>query len=62
MKPAGGAGGVVSHWSQVLIQENGASGVVKALSPAGPQVGGTERRQSSVKLMLRRPAAPAVSV
>src|SRR5206468_12901137 len=62
MYPAGGAGGVASHSSQVLIQENGASGVVKALSPAGPQVGGAERRQSSVKLMLRRPAAAAVSV
>src|SRR5207249_403693 len=62
MNPAGGAGSVASHTSQLLIQENGASGVVKALSPAGPQVGGFERRQSSVKLMLRRPATAAVKV
>src|SRR5881392_1529518 len=62
MNPAGGAGAVASHWSQLLIQENGARGVVKALNPVGdaaPQVGGTERRQSSVKLMLRRPGPAA---
>src|SRR5439155_1630135 len=62
MNPAGGAGGVASHWSQVLTKENGASGVVKALNPVGdaaPQVAGTERRQSSVKLMLRRPGPAA---
>src|SRR5439155_20315168 len=62
MNPAGGAGGVASHWSQVLMKENGASGVVKALNPVGdgaPQVGGTERRQASGKLVLRRPGPAA---
>src|SRR5439155_17567055 len=62
MAPAGGAGGVASHWSQVLMKENGASGVVKALNPVGdgaPQVGGTERRQASGKLVLRRPGPAA---
>src|SRR5438552_2924838 len=61
MAPAGGAGGVASHRSQVLMKELGSSGVVKVLKPM-PQVGGTRTRQSSVKLMLRRPGAAAVRV
>src|SRR6266576_3592802 len=61
MAPAGGAGGVASHRSQVLMKELGSSGVVKVLKPM-PQVGGTRTRQSLVKLMLRRPGAAAVRV
>src|SRR2546425_1069885 len=61
MYPAGGAGGVASHCSQVLMKELGSSGVVKVLKPT-PQVAGTRSRQSSVKLMLRRPGAAAVRV